>query len=591
MRKFYEIRKESFYGKIQYLKKLELILIFFIVLFLATYSFQDQAFSQDLYGYDNYNYLYGFNNFYNFDPWASVAQFNYQSLSRYGKSNWEVWPQVNLYSYPSWESTLNNLRYDSLKIYNNLPYIANQFLYDLSLSVSNIYSNVFNIYSNGQRGYYWPYFYTDTTNFNSWRTPYLLPIHFFNSSKDDTPEHVQSDLDFLQSERIRNISPYVEDNELDELVIGNTTFALDLYRALCNEDINLFYSPYSISLALAMTYAGARNETEIQIKNTLHFTLPQERLHPTFNALDLELSSTGESANDQDGKEFRLNITNSLWGQKDYSFLTDFLDVIAENYGAGLRLVDFIKNPEQCRLIINDWVSDQTESKIEDLIPFGEITDLTRLVLVNAIYFNAAWKNCFQEEFTRNDIFYTLDGNQIIVPMMSMTSDFGYSEGENYQAIELLYYGEESSMVIILPSVGHFKDFESSLDTNKLTTIIEDLEQRRIQLSMPKFTYTSDTISIKDVLSQMGMPNAFVYGLADFSGMDGTYNLFISNVLHKAFISVNEAGTEAAAATAVIIGYGSLPPQVTINRPFIFFIRDINTNTILFVGRIINPTG
>lgn len=592
MKKFNDINKKHFYGKRLFLGKLKATITLFILMFLAIFSLQVQS----LYGYtfENYDYIYNFSSFYNYNSWSSLAQFNYQSPSRYGRTNWELLQQVDLYSFPSWGNKLYNLGYNSLQTYNNLPYITSQFPYDLSRSVSNIQSNIFNIYSYAPQGYSFPYPYTNTNNFNSWRTPYFMSNlwpYLFNSSKDDTPEEVQSDLDILKSERERNILPDVEDSELEELVIGNTTFALDLYQALCNEDINLFYSPYSISLALSMTYAGARNETEIQIKNTLHFTLPQERLHPAFNALDLELSSLGQSTNDQDDKEFRLNITNSLWGQKDYSFLTDFLDVIAENYGAGLRLLDFIKNPEQCRLIINDWVSDQTEGKIEDLIPIRGISDITRLVLVNAIYFNAAWKHCFREEYTRNDIFYTLDGTQIIVPMMSMTWDFGYSEGENYQAVELLYYGEETSMVIILPNSGHFKEFESSLNINKLTIIIEDLEQRRIQLSLPKFTYTSDSISIKDLLSQMGMPDAFDPWLADLSGIDGTRALFISDVFHKAFISVDEAGTEAAAATAVIVGYGSLPSSVTINRPFIFFIRDINTNTILFVGRIIDPTG
>ncbi|TET81990.1 MAG: serpin family protein, partial [Anaerolineales bacterium] len=189
----------------------------------------------------------------------------------------------------------------------------------------------------------------------------------------------------------RVISPRVGTADLKELVVGNTAFAFDLYQTLRGEEGNLFFSPYSISLALAMTYAGARGETEQQMADTLRFTLPQDRLHPAFNMVDLELSSRGEDVDEQLGEAFRLNIANSIWGQRGYDFLPEFLDVLALNYGAGLRLVDYVEAPEEARQIVNQWVSDQTEEKIKDLIPQGAIDSLTRLVLANAIYFNAGW--------------------------------------------------------------------------------------------------------------------------------------------------------------------------------------------------------
>ena len=204
----------------------------------------------------------------------------------------------------------------------------------------------------------------------------------------------------LKSDKQRVTSPVVNQPDLAALVDGNNAFAFDLYQTLKDGD-NLFYSPYSISLALAMTYAGARGTTEQQMADTLHFTLPQERLHPAFNSLDLELSQRGEGAKGKDDKGFRLNIVNAIWGQKDYKFLTEFLDTLAENYGAGLRVLDFITAPEPSRITINDWVSDQTEDRIKDLIPQGAIDHLTRLVLTNAIYFNAAWQYPFQKNATK----------------------------------------------------------------------------------------------------------------------------------------------------------------------------------------------
>jgi len=394
----------------------------------------------------------------------------------------------------------------------------------------------------------------------------------------------------VASEKARDRSPDVPVGDLAALAAGNRAFAFDLYDALRGRDGNLFYSPYSISIALAMTYAGARGETEQQMARTLHFTLGQDGLHPAFNDLDLKLTSRGEGAEGQDGKPFRLKIANSIWGQIEYTFLPEFLDVLAENYGAALRLLDFVGEPEQSRVIINEWVSAKTEDKIKDLLPAGSITPLTRLVLTNAIYFNAAWKYKFEKDCTRDEPFYLLDGGQVAVPMMSQTETFGYAEGDGYQAVELLYDGEELSMVILLPDSGRFAEFESSLDADLVASIVDSIGFVEVDLTMPRFTYESG-FSLAETLAAMGMPDAFSMN-ADFSGMDGRRQLFISDVFHKAFVLVNESGTEAAAATGVVVGLTSVGPEpvvVRIERPFIFMIRDRGTDTILFVGRVLNP--
>ncbi len=389
-----------------------------------------------------------------------------------------------------------------------------------------------------------------------------------------------------QSNMKRDTLPSVARADLDALVGGNSAFSFDLYQALRESDGNLFFSPYSISAALAMTFAGARAETERQMAETLHFILPQERLHQGFNALDLEL--VGE-----DQGEFKLHIANAIWGQTGYAFLTEFLDLLARNYGAGLRLLDFESEPEASRQVINNWVSDQTEEKIKNLIPQGGITPNTSLVLANAIYFDADWLYPFDKAKTRDGQFNTLDGGTVAVPMMAMTEPqtLSHAQSAGYQAIELIYKGREMSMVILVPDAGEFEAFEAGLNAERLEAMLEDLEPKQVALTMPKFTFESE-FSLAQTLSEMGMPDAF--GAADFSGMDGTRNLFIGEVFHKAFVSVDEVGTEAAAATAVIMERMSVPivdVELVIDRPFVFLIRDMSSGTILFVGRVVDPSG
>jgi len=399
----------------------------------------------------------------------------------------------------------------------------------------------------------------------------------------------------IQSDKQRETSPNVNEADLATLVDGNSVFGFDLYQALREEDDNLFFSPYSISLALAMTYAGARGETAQQMADTLQFTLSQHRLHPAFNSLDIELSQRGEAAKGKDGEGFRLNIVNAIWGQEGYKFLSEFLDVLAENYGAGLRPLDFANAPEESRITINDWVSDQTEGRIEDLIPQGLIDKLTRLVLTNAIYFNAAWQHPFNEDMTEDGPFYLLDGGEVTLPMMKQVNMLGYVEGDGYQAVELKCSGKEFSMIIFLPQADQFEAFEGSLDAQQVSAILGKLEGKKVTLTMPRFEFESK-FNLKGALSTMGMPLAFIWPGADFSGITGKCDLFIRDVVHKAFISVDETGTEAAAATAVVMPPTAVPSkpikaiEVKIDHPFIFVIRDIETGTILLVGRMVAPS-
>jgi len=393
----------------------------------------------------------------------------------------------------------------------------------------------------------------------------------------------------LKSDKQRISYPDVSQIEVESLVDGNSAFAFDLYQQLVNNDDNLFYSPYSISIALAMTYAGARGETAQEMADTLHFYLSQDKLHSALNWLDIELAKRGEGAEGKDDEGFRLNIVNAIWGQENYHFMDDFLDVLAENYGAGLRILDFINSTEQSRKTINEWVSQQTEERIEELIPQGLIDAATRLVLTNAIYFNAAWMYPFDEKNTVDGDFNLLNGDTVTVPMMNQSELLNHMKGENYQVVEMPYDGNELSMLLIMPGEGSFTSFEQSLDNELITNIISELGNKQVVLSMPKFEFRSE-LDLTQILPAMGMPTAFS-GMADFSGMTGNQDLFISDVIHEAFVSVDEAGTEAAAATAVIMKLTAAQEMVTmsLDNPFIFLIRDIKTGTVLFVGRVLNP--
>jgi serpin B len=392
--------------------------------------------------------------------------------------------------------------------------------------------------------------------------------------------------------------------DISSIVSGNTAFALDLYRQLKAGDGNIFYSPYSISAALAMTSAGAKENTLQQIAAALHFPAIGGQFNETFQQLDAALKSRSKnievptySDSGQPSTEtidgFTLNIINALWGQKDYHFLQEYLDLIQQYYGGGLHELDFIHETEKSRLAINDWASEQTNGRIKDLLSPGDVSEFTRLVLTNAIYFNAHWQIQFSESATANAPFYLLDGKEVTVPMMHQGLNSGYTETAGCQALSLPYLGGDMDMVVLLPDDGKFKDFEDNLTPAALTDILGKLKPEQVIVSLPKFTFEG-YYTLSGPLTALGMTDAFDGGKADFSGITGTKELSISEVIHKSFVAVDEQGTEAAAVTAVMM-LGSAGPVKTIefnvNRPFIFLIRDIQTGSILFLGRVLNPVG
>ena len=386
--------------------------------------------------------------------------------------------------------------------------------------------------------------------------------------------------------------PAVPVGDLSALVQGDNAFALDLYRSLRSEDGNLAFSPYSLSIALAMPYAGARGQTEIQMAQALHYTLPQDRLHPAFNKLDQDLAKEAKPVSDKE-QPLQLTIANGVWAEQTFSFLQSYLDLIARNYGAGIQLADFIQQSEAVRQQINGWVSNQTNDKIQDLIPSGALDPATKMVLVNALYFKADWLEPFDPTNTKDAPFHLLNGTQVTSKQMSdQLSGLPYASGDGYQAVELAYQGSTAAMDILVPDSGKFQDFESSLDAQKLDGILKSMQPANLEVGLPKFTFRT-RFDLGDQLAGLGMPDALNPDRADFSGMTGKPDLYIAKVLHQAFVAVDEKGTEAAAASAVIMAptMAMEPPQkLMIDRPFIFVIRDLQTGQILFMGRVLDPT-
>ena len=399
---------------------------------------------------------------------------------------------------------------------------------------------------------------------------------------------------YAKSSLIRESSPDISLEQIQALAQDNTNFALSFFNNIRQDDGNIIFSPISLSLALSMALAGAESTTEEAMIEALQFSLPENEVYPTFNALLLAIEESQKlPMEDSEGDEFQLNIANSIWGQAGYDFEQDFLDILARNYGAGMYMVDYIGNPETARQLINEWIEEETQEKIKDLIPEGAIDTLTRLVLANAIYFNASWQHPFDEEGTQKAPFVILDGSEVDVDMMRLFGErLGYVKGENFQAVNLAYLSNDFSMTVIVPDQGSFNDFEDGLDPEQLISIQNRLVSHSVNLQMPKFDYES-TIYANDPLINLNMSEAFNPELADFSGITEVEKLFISDVLHKATITVDEEGTEAAAATAIIMRVESIEPgepvELTIDRPFLYLIQHNPTGSILFMGRVVQP--
>jgi serpin B len=383
----------------------------------------------------------------------------------------------------------------------------------------------------------------------------------------------------------------ISDAQLAELVGANTQFALDLLRSVAGGGDNTVVSPFSIAAALTMTYAGARGVTAEQMRDTLHMVLDADTTHEARNELALRIADVPEPAAGDEGAPMQVNIANALWGQQEFPFAQPFLETLASAYDAGVRLVDFVADAEGARTAINDWVEGETNERIVDLLPAGSVNTDTRLVLVNAIWFKASWAAPFDPAETADGSFRLLDGSRATVAMMHGTARTGFVGGDGYKAARLGYFGD-ASMLVIAPDEGRFDEVLGKLDASMLSSIDAGLSVHMVDLTMPRFEFESE-LSLRETLSALGMSAAFDPATADFSGISTARDdLHLQDVVHKAFISVDEEGTEAAAATASIVGVTSLPPPatLTLDNPFIYLIRHDSTGEILFAGTVTNPS-
>ncbi len=379
----------------------------------------------------------------------------------------------------------------------------------------------------------------------------------------------------------------------ESVVTANNMFAFELYKKLADEntnpDENVFFSPFSISSALAITYEGAKEKTAEEIKTVFFFPESIDTLRNGYLAVN-----TGINAGDAD---YDLHIANALWAENTYPFLNDYITTAEEYYSADLTNLDFINKPEESRLTINKWAEEKTEEKIKNLIPAGMIDPLTRLVITNAIYFKGTWVKQFDKNNTYEADFITSSGESVKVWMMQRTDEdaiYGYTENDEFQMLKMPYEhecGKELSMIAVLPKDNDLRAVEETLDADKLAETEESLETQQVLVYFPKFRLETE-YTLSETLKEMGMPTAFS-AAADFSGM-GTTDLFISDVVHKAYVDVNEEGTEAAATTAVVMKLTAViedesVPVFRADHPFIFLIQDNETGNILFMGRISNP--
>jgi len=380
------------------------------------------------------------------------------------------------------------------------------------------------------------------------------------------------------------------DPQEKQLAAESNQFALDLYEQLRDGGGNLFYSPASLSTALAMAYAGAREQTAEQMAKVLHFQQPPDALNAGFARL-IKLWNSGAGEHD-----FQLDVANAMWGQQGYPFAASFNQLLEKDYGAPLHSLDF-RQSEQARTTINKWVEQKTQGKIADLIPSAALDSLTRLVLTNAIYFNAKWDRPFSQPMTYSGPFHVTSDKTTAVPTMHQLESFRLLKQDGFSALEMSYADSAFSMMAFLPDKADgLPAFEKSLTSQKLSDWMENLgkvQEREVQVAFPKFKLTQEQ-PMTELLKRMGMPLAFS-SEADFSGMNGGQEpLCISAVFHKAYVDVNEKGTEAGAASGIVVGRAAMPMNIehfTADHPFFFVIRDNRAGSILFMGRVLNPNG
>jgi len=368
---------------------------------------------------------------------------------------------------------------------------------------------------------------------------------------------------------------------------ASNRFAFDLYGRLRGQGGNLFFSPYSLSSALAMTSAGAHGETARQMAAVLHLPAGAVPIHCGYAALRDDLNAPG--------KPYELAVTSALWGQKGYGFLPGFLGLLKTHYGAPLAELDFAADADGARRTINAHVEKATREKIKDLIAKGQLAAQTRLVLTNAIYFKGRWTLPFDKKAAREDDFLLAPGSKVRVPMMNRVAEYPYADAGDCLALALPYEGGALAMIVLLPKQADgLAALEKSLSAAKVAECLARMRAQEVQVALPRFTMTTAFL-LRETLAAMGMPDAFDSAKADFTGMNGGKEpLWIGQVIHKAFVEVNEEGTEAAAATAVVAEGREAPappPVFRADRPFLFLIRDVRSGCILFLGRVADPRG
>jgi serpin B len=411
-----------------------------------------------------------------------------------------------------------------------------------------------------------------------------LPVSFTNWYNRNVYITLKKKYNMLVMSDIPQKVSDITGDQLNSLVHSNTLFTFDLFKNLRASGDNIFFSPYSISEAIAMAYGGAKNETSKQIANAMRFTLPDSIVHAGFDSLNRSLIYSAIQQN-----AYSLNNANSVWMQESLSIQKSYLDLLASYYKTGFYMANFTKDPDSSGRVINNWMKEMTAGRISDCLPQGAISSLTRLVLVNALYFKSMWNDTFSVANTRDSTFFNLDSTTSTIPFMhARLFDQEYYETDRYQALELMLAGMRTSMVIIIPKPGYFNVVENEFTIDTLDRILSDLSHSTVVLSMPRFSIQTSSYNLKSILSSLGMKDAFESGIADFSGIDGKRDLFIENVYHKGYLDVNERGVEAAATSVIVQSAGIVPEKiVSIDRPFILFIRHRWTKTVLFMGRVI----
>jgi len=380
-------------------------------------------------------------------------------------------------------------------------------------------------------------------------------------------------------------TPDTTPKSINEVVNLNNMLGFEIYSNLIEEkQENIFFSPYSISSAFSILYEGARGTTQDEIQSVFHFIKEDQTRRDHANQIISDLNKPSQN--------YLLSTANALWVQDKFPILQEYKDVTETYYLSTTENLDFVTQPEESRNTINGWVEEKTNDKIKDLLPQGSINDMTRAVITNAVYFLGNWTVQFDENLTKEDDFKISEQKTVKAPMMNIEQNFNYASTNNLQILQMSYKGDDLSMLVLLPKDNDLLSLEKKLSVENLNDWKSNLAKKQVNVYLPKFKLET-TYSLVENLTNMGMSSVFVSGQADLSGINKDADLYVTGVFHKAFVAVDEKGTEAAAATGIVVGITSVGPQPEIFRadhPFIFLIQDERTGLILFMGKVMDPT-